>query len=128
MTPDYPKPPFPAQKQPTAGSTDAMQPRPDHGETSYKGSGAGRRGKRVRHCLRVQWQGVLSLPLIGENPHRPMRCRIPVVGRKRAAAARGHPPRSRQRDGAMWCCAYSEEYRRIESRPSPEERAPWSRR
>src|ERR1700730_12333367 len=39
MTPDYPKPPFPAQKQPTPGSTDAMQPRPDHGETSYKGSG-----------------------------------------------------------------------------------------
>ena len=39
MSSDYPKPPFPAQKQPTPGSTDAMQPRPDHGETSYKGSG-----------------------------------------------------------------------------------------
>jgi NAD(P)-dependent dehydrogenase (short-subunit alcohol dehydrogenase family) len=39
MTPDYPKPPFPAQKQKMPGSTDAMQPRPDHGETSYKGSG-----------------------------------------------------------------------------------------
>jgi 3-oxoacyl-[acyl-carrier protein] reductase len=39
MTADYPKPPFPAQKQPMPGSTDAMQPRPDHGETSYKGSG-----------------------------------------------------------------------------------------
>src|SRR6202166_1727088 len=39
MTPDYPKPPFPAQKQPTPGSTEAIQPRPDHGETSYKGSG-----------------------------------------------------------------------------------------
>jgi NAD(P)-dependent dehydrogenase (short-subunit alcohol dehydrogenase family) len=39
MTPDYPKPPFSAQKQPMPGSTDAMQPRPDHGETSYKGSG-----------------------------------------------------------------------------------------
>src|SRR3978361_119001 len=39
MTPEYPKPPFPAQKQPMPGSTDAMQPRPDHGETSYKGSG-----------------------------------------------------------------------------------------
>ena len=39
MTPDYPKPPFPAQKQPTPGLTDAMHPRPDHGETSYKGSG-----------------------------------------------------------------------------------------
>src|SRR5436190_5588677 len=39
MTSDYPKPPFPAQKQPMPGSTNAMQPRPDHGETSYKGSG-----------------------------------------------------------------------------------------
>src|ERR1700730_2823159 len=39
MTSDYPKPPFPAQKQPMPGSIGAMQPRPDHGETSYKGSG-----------------------------------------------------------------------------------------
>ena len=39
MTLNYPKPPFPTQKQPMPGSTDAMQPRPDHGETSYKGSG-----------------------------------------------------------------------------------------
>jgi NAD(P)-dependent dehydrogenase (short-subunit alcohol dehydrogenase family) len=39
MTPEYPKPPFPSQKQPMPGSTDAMQPRPDYGETSYKGSG-----------------------------------------------------------------------------------------
>ena len=39
MSLDYPKPPFPAQKQPMPGSTHAMQPRPDHGETSYKGSG-----------------------------------------------------------------------------------------
>jgi hypothetical protein len=28
MTPDYPKPPFPAQKQSMPGSTEAMQPRP----------------------------------------------------------------------------------------------------
>src|ERR1700710_178140 len=39
MTSEYPKPPFPSQKQPMPGSTDAMQPRPDHGETSYRGSG-----------------------------------------------------------------------------------------
>jgi len=39
MSVGYPKPPFPAQKQPMPGSTDAMQPRPDHGEISYKGSG-----------------------------------------------------------------------------------------
>ena len=36
---DYPRPPFPSQKQPMPGQTGAMQPRPDHGETSYKGSG-----------------------------------------------------------------------------------------
>ena len=35
---DYPQPPFPTQHQPIPGITDAMTPRPDHGETSYKGS------------------------------------------------------------------------------------------
>lgn len=36
---DYPKPPYPAQRQPMPGSTRAMRPRPDHGEESYKGAG-----------------------------------------------------------------------------------------
>src|SRR3954471_2612672 len=36
---DYPKPPYPAQRQPMPGSTTKMDPRPDHGETSYKGAG-----------------------------------------------------------------------------------------
>jgi len=35
----YPKPPFPEQKQPWPGLTRDMKPRPDHGETSYVGSG-----------------------------------------------------------------------------------------
>ncbi len=35
----YPRPPFPAPKQPMPGETRAMEPRPDHGEESYKGSG-----------------------------------------------------------------------------------------
>ena len=35
----YPKPPFPKQQQPWPGLTSRMTPRPDHGETSYKGSG-----------------------------------------------------------------------------------------
>jgi NAD(P)-dependent dehydrogenase (short-subunit alcohol dehydrogenase family) len=35
----YPKPPFPGQAQPMPGTTAQMNPRPDHGETSYKGSG-----------------------------------------------------------------------------------------
>jgi hypothetical protein len=39
MTPDYPKPPFASQKQPMPGTTDAMQPRPDHGEKTYKECG-----------------------------------------------------------------------------------------
>ncbi|EAQ03283.1 putative oxidoreductase protein [Pseudooceanicola batsensis HTCC2597] len=35
----YPKPPFPEQPQPLPGQTDRMDPRPDHGEESYRGSG-----------------------------------------------------------------------------------------
>src|SRR3712207_3745538 len=42
---DYPKPPFPVQQQPWPGLASQMSPRPDHGETSYRGSGrlAGKR-------------------------------------------------------------------------------------
>lgn len=36
---NYPTPPFPEQQQNWPGSTKDMQPQPDHGETSYKGSG-----------------------------------------------------------------------------------------
>ena len=39
MAAEYPKPPYPSQKQPMPGSTQKMDPRPDHGETSYRGSG-----------------------------------------------------------------------------------------
>jgi len=35
----YPKPPFPEQQQEAPGLALKMIPRPDHGETSYKGSG-----------------------------------------------------------------------------------------
>src|SRR5689334_11030969 len=35
----YPKPPFPSQSQPWPGLASKMQPQPDHGEKSYKGSG-----------------------------------------------------------------------------------------
>lgn len=35
----YPKPPFPEQHQPWPGLAGKMQPRPDHGERSYRGSG-----------------------------------------------------------------------------------------
>jgi NAD(P)-dependent dehydrogenase (short-subunit alcohol dehydrogenase family) len=44
-TPRYPTPPFADQKQPWPGLASKMEPRPDHGETSYRGSGrlAGKR-------------------------------------------------------------------------------------
>ncbi|KRQ05586.1 dehydrogenase [Bradyrhizobium manausense] len=35
----YPKPPFKKQSQPWPGLAGKMEPRPDHGESSYKGSG-----------------------------------------------------------------------------------------
>ncbi|MBC7769368.1 MAG: SDR family oxidoreductase [Phycisphaerales bacterium] len=35
----YPRPPFPVQSQPFPGLTSRLNPRPDHGETSYRGSG-----------------------------------------------------------------------------------------
>ncbi len=38
-TAKYPKPPFKEQKQPWPGLAGKMDPKPDHGETSYKGSG-----------------------------------------------------------------------------------------
>jgi hypothetical protein len=45
MKKDWPRPPFPDQSQPVPGQTAAMNPRPDHGEETYKGSGrlAGKR-------------------------------------------------------------------------------------
>src|SRR5271165_1619266 len=41
----YPRPPYPKQSQPWPGLAGQMTPRPDHGETSYRGSGrlAGRK-------------------------------------------------------------------------------------
>ena len=35
----HPKPPFRRQEQPWPGLASKMDPRPDHGETSYRGSG-----------------------------------------------------------------------------------------
>ena len=42
---EHPRPPFPRQQQPMPGETNAMRPKPDHGENSYRGSGklAGKR-------------------------------------------------------------------------------------
>ena len=38
-TSKYPRPPFAKQSQPWPGLAGKMEPRPDHGETSYRGSG-----------------------------------------------------------------------------------------
>jgi len=38
-TSKFPKPPYPEQKQPWPGLASKMQPKPDHGESSYQGSG-----------------------------------------------------------------------------------------
>ena len=38
-TTKYPNPPYPGQSQPWPGLASKMNPRPDHGETTYKGSG-----------------------------------------------------------------------------------------
>ncbi|WP_342641317.1 SDR family oxidoreductase [Rhodoligotrophos ferricapiens] len=39
MDTNFPKPPFDTPQQPVPGLTGAMKPKPDHGETSYRGSG-----------------------------------------------------------------------------------------
>ncbi|MBK4738439.1 SDR family oxidoreductase [Noviherbaspirillum pedocola] len=43
---EYPRPPFPEQQQPWPGLASKMNPLPDHGETSYRGSGR-LRGRRA---------------------------------------------------------------------------------
>ena len=35
----YPRPPFPRQPQPAPGLVAKMEPKPDHGEESYRGHG-----------------------------------------------------------------------------------------
>jgi hypothetical protein len=41
----YPQPPFPTAKQPMPGDTEAMDPKPDHGEEATKAA-AGWRARR----------------------------------------------------------------------------------
>src|SRR5262249_4194112 len=54
----YPKPPFKTQTQPWPGLARDMDPKPDHGETTYRGSGDHRRrfrnGPSGRHRLRTR--------------------------------------------------------------------------
>ena len=48
------KPPFPKQKQPMPGKTDAMEPVPDHGEFFQAGEDAPNELVRVVGYLNVQ--------------------------------------------------------------------------
>ena len=43
---DFPEPPYPEQQQPWPGLAQKMEPRPDHGEESYQGTGR-LKGKRA---------------------------------------------------------------------------------
>jgi len=44
---EYPRPPFPKQQQPWPGLVSKMDPRPDHGETSYHGTGRRLAGRKA---------------------------------------------------------------------------------
>ena len=52
----YPRPPFERQQQPWPGLARDMRPRPDHGETSYRGSGrlAGRKAVPIPGDIREE--------------------------------------------------------------------------
>jgi NAD(P)-dependent dehydrogenase (short-subunit alcohol dehydrogenase family) len=64
----HPAPPFPKQKQPMPGRTANMDPLPDHGEKSYKGSG---RLKGKKAVITGADSGIGRAPL-------PMRARAPT--------------------------------------------------
>jgi hypothetical protein len=53
---EHPRPPFPKQSQPMPGRTAAMDPVPDHGEKSYRGSGklAGKKAIIASDCARYR--------------------------------------------------------------------------
>src|SRR3954454_22619095 len=91
---NYPKPPFPEQQQPMPGLTAAMQPVPDHGETSYKGSGrlAGKKavitggdsgiGRAVAIAFAREGADVLSSYLEEDNDARQTARWVEQSGRK----------------------------------------------
>ncbi len=100
---ERPTPPFDGQQQDqTPGRTAPMQPQPDHGEKSYKGSGRlagkaahhhGRRRRhwpRGRHCVRARRRGRAD--------------RVSERRRRRAKPARWVEKRAARR---CWCRATS---------------------
>src|SRR4051794_5443801 len=98
---NYPKPPFPDQQQPMPGTTAAMKPVPDHGETSYKGSGrlAGKRavitggdsgiGRAVAIAFAREGADVLISYLKEDNDARETERHVKQAGRKAVLMAGG---------------------------------------
>jgi hypothetical protein len=81
-TKKYPKPPFKKQSQAWPGLAGRMDPRPDHGEESYRGagrlagrkalitggdSGMGRAAAIPSHARAQTWRSIISRP---KNPTR----------------------------------------------------------
>lgn len=56
-TDKYPRPPFNKQSQPWPGLASKMDPRPDHGENSYRGSGRLTGEKRSLLAETPEWAG-----------------------------------------------------------------------
>jgi NAD(P)-dependent dehydrogenase (short-subunit alcohol dehydrogenase family) len=90
----YPKPPYPEQEQQMPGSEQKMNPKPDHGETSYQGTGklTGRKalitggdsgiGKAVAIAFAREGADVLISYLNEEEDAREVERYIQAAGRK----------------------------------------------
>lgn len=68
MTYDFAKPPFRDQKQEPPGQTDAMDPRPDHGEDSYRGAGGWQTSGQSSPVPTVASDAPLRSPMRAREP------------------------------------------------------------
>jgi hypothetical protein len=86
MTKHFPKPPFKAQPQSIPGRSDKMDPKPDYGETTYRGSnklkdkkaiitGFGRRGHE-RFRFSALWRNGTMRRMVPCQPKKSQRCRL----------------------------------------------------
>ncbi len=64
----YPKPPFKSQTQPWPGLASKMEPVPDHGEKSYKGSGRLKGRKASLQVATPAWAAPPPLPTPAKVP------------------------------------------------------------
>lgn len=96
---DFPTPPFPDQHQPMPGRSRSMEPQPDYGEGSYKGSGRlrGKRalvtggdsgiGRAVAYAFACEGADVLISYLDEEEDARETRRLVESAGRKAVCIA-----------------------------------------